>query len=886
MNFKKQLQLDGKTFTFVSLKEIEAAGLGQMSRLPFSIRILLENLARNMDGKIIEEADVRALADWQPHYAEKREIAWFPSRVVMQDFTGVPAVVDLAVLRDALADLGGDPKMVNPMVPVDLVVDHSVQVDFFGSKDAYEKNLEREYQRNGERYQLLKWARSAFKDFRIFPPGAGIVHQVNLEYLATVVATRHEGEQQFAFPDTLIGTDSHTTMINGISVLGWGVGGIEAEAVMLGQPYYMTIPEVVGVRLTGKVREGVTTTDVVLAITQRLRKENVVEKFVEYFGPGLGELPLADRATISNMSPEYGATCGFFPIDEQTLTYLRMTDRTDEAKLVEAYAKAQGIFFEGNETPDYSSVVDVNLSDIVPAVAGPSRPQDRVILPSLPKSFETSRKLIRSGPDREVTLNIGNQSHILKDGSVVIAAITSCTNTSNPAVMIAAGLLAKKAVEAGLSVPSFVKTSLAPGSRVVTEYLEQAGLLPYLERLGFNIVGYGCTTCIGNSGPLPGDIRKQVVENDLVTTAVLSGNRNFEARINADVKANYLASPPLVIAFALAGRVNLDLTSEPLAFSKGKPIYLKDLWPTNEEIQQVISNIIRPEMFREKYTGIMEGDRFWHALPVPDGNRFKWVPDSTYIRKPPFFEGMEREVKLLENIENARCLLSLGNSVTTDHISPAGAIPPDYPAGRYLQEHGVPIHEFNTYGSRRGNHEVMMRGTFANVRIKNELAAPKEGGYTRRLPEGEEAFVFDAAMDYQKNGTPLIVLAGREYGTGSSRDWAAKGTQLLGIKAVLAQSYERIHRSNLIGMGVLPLQFMEGESTETHKLSGKEQFTINGIRELKPGGTLTIKVEGDKGEYSFEAMVRLDTDVELEYFLHGGILPYVLRQMADQSSDA
>ena len=879
MDFKTQLVLDGKTITIVSLKEIEAAGLGNMARLPFSIRILLENLARNIDGKIITEADVRELANWQPHYAEKREIAWFPARVVMQDFTGVPAVVDLAVMRDTLSDLGGDPKKVNPMVPVDLVVDHSVQVDFFATKDAYEKNLKLEYQRNGERYQLLKWARSAFRDFRIFPPGAGIVHQVNLEHLATVVSTRADGNGQMAFPDTLIGTDSHTTMINGISVLGWGVGGIEAEAVMLGQPYYMTIPEVVGVRLTGRVREGVTTTDVVLAITEKLRHEKVVEKFVEYFGPGVKELGLADRATIANMAPEYGATCGFFPIDEQTCAYLRMTDRTSEARLVEAYAKAQGIFFQGPETPDYSSVVEIDLGEIASAVAGPSRPQDRVILPELAKSFEENRRNIRSGSSRGTAFNYRGDEISLKDGSVVIAAITSCTNTSNPAVMIAAGLLAKKAVEAGLSVPSYVKTSLAPGSRVVTEYLEQAGLMPYLEKLGFNVVGYGCTTCIGNSGPLPEEIRDQIVEHDLVTAAVLSGNRNFEARINPHVKANYLASPPLVIAFALAGRVNLDLTSESLAFSREQPVFLKDLWPTSEEIQQVIAETIRPEMFTEKYSGIMDGDRFWQALPVPDGDRFKWELDSTYIRKPPFFEGMGREMKPLENIENARCLLSLGDSVTTDHISPAGAIPADYPAGRYLQEHDIPVHEFNTYGSRRGNHEVMMRGTFANVRIKNKLAAPKEGGYTRLLPGSEEAFVFDASLSYQENGTSLIILAGREYGTGSSRDWAAKGTQLLGVQTVLAESYERIHRSNLVGMGVLPLQFKDGENAETLRLTGNEEFSVKGITELKPGGTVTVTAIGENDTRSFEALVRLDTDVELQYFRHGGILPYVLREM-------
>ncbi len=883
MKFKQKLKVNGESYSYISLPEMEKSGLGKMARLPFSIRVLLENLARNMGDTVITENDVGELANWQPHYAEKREIAWFPARVIMQDFTGVPGIVDLAAMRDAIVATGGDPKQVDPKVPVDLIIDHSVQVDFFGSKDAYGKNLEREYRRNGERYQFLKWARNAFRDFRIFPPGSGIVHQVNLEHLATVITSRQAKGERMAFPDTLIGTDSHTTMINGISVLGWGVGGIEAEAVMLGQAYHMTIPEVVGVRLTGKVQEGVTTTDIVLAITEKLRKENVVEKFVEYFGPGIQELTLTDRATIANMAPEYGATCGFFPIDNQTLAYLKFTGRTKEAELTEAYAKAQGLFFQGEETPDYSAIAEIDLSGIVPAVAGPSRPQDRVILPELPNSFAENRRKIRDGESKTSVFTVKNREISLTDGSVVIAAITSCTNTSNPTVMIAAGLLAKKAVEAGLHIPAHVKTSLAPGSRVVTEYLYQAGLLPYLERLGFHVVGYGCTTCIGNSGPLPEEIRKQIVKHNLVTATVLSGNRNFEARINPHVKANYLASPPLVIAFALAGRVNIDLTGEPLAFSGKKPIFLNELWPSAEEIQQIISKIIRPKMFQNKYADILEGDRFWQTLPAPVGDRFQWAPNSTYIRKPPFFEGMKLETTSPADIENARCLLFLGNSVTTDHISPAGAIPPDYPAGRYLQEQGVPVHKFNTYGSRRGNHEVMMRGTFANVRIKNKLAYPKEGGYTRLLPGEEEAFVFDAAMAYRESGTPLIVLAGEQYGTGSSRDWAAKGTGLLGIKAVLAQSFERIHRSNLVETGVLPLQFGKGESAELLGLTGKEIFSIHGIPTLKPGGTLKVTAKGENGAKTFEMIARVDTDIELQYFRHGGILLYVLRNMAKEN---
>ncbi len=876
MDTRRTFSVNNRTLHYHSLPALEEAGIGRMDRLPFSIRVLLENLLRNRDGELITDEDVKQMANWQPRYQTKQPLAWFPSRVVMQDFTGVPGVVDLAAMRDAMASLGGDPAKVNPVVPVDLIIDHSVQVDYFGTPDAYEKNLKREYERNEERYKLLKWAQRAFDNVRIFPPGAGIVHQVNLEYIASVVDERLVNGELQAFPDTLIGTDSHTTMINGIGVLGWGVGGIEAEAVMLGQPYNMTVPEVVGVRMTGSLREGVTTTDLVLTVTERLRQHKVVEKFVEFFGQGVKALTLPDRATLGNMSPEYGATCAFFPVDEQVITYLKLTNREEAARRVEAYMKEQNLFFRGDETPDYTEVVNINLDEIVPSVAGPARPQDRVSIPDLPESFRASREKIRSGDRKTVSFPYKDDTASLSDGSVVIAAITSCTNTSNPAVMVGAGLLAKKAVKKGLTVPSTVKTSLAPGSRVVTAYLEEAGLMPYLEQLGYNIVGYGCTTCIGNSGPLPGDIRDQVKEHDLVVTSVLSGNRNFEARINPDVKANYLASPPLVIAYALAGRMDIDLTSEPIGTVNGNDVFLSDIWPTSEEIQAVIRQIITPQMFADKYAGITDGDNLWQDLPVPEGSTFAWDPDSTYIRKPPF---VQRDATPDTDIENARILLLVRDSVTTDHISPAGAIPPDYPAGRYLKEHGVRPLEFNSYGSRRGNHEVMMRGTFANVRIKNQLVAPKEGGFTRKLPEGEETYIFDAAMKYQNEQRPLVVLAGREYGTGSSRDWAAKGTSLLGIQAVIAQSYERIHRSNLVGMGVLPLEFMDGDSAEKLGLNGIEQISIHGLHDLKTGGTLNVSATRPDHTASFEVRVRLDTDVELRYYRAGGILPYVLNQM-------
>ena len=878
MNPKQTFSVNGIDYQYYSLPAAERAGLGKMDRLPFSIRTLLENLLRNKDGKNITDDHIRELANWKPSYSHKKEIAWYPSRVVMQDFTGVPGIVDLAAMRDAMAERGGDPGAVNPVVPVDLIIDHSVQVDFFGSPDAYQKNLEMEYERNRERYQLLKWAQQAFDNVRIFPPGAGIVHQVNLEYIAQVIADRTIDGERLAFPDTLIGTDSHTTMINGIGVLGWGVGGIEAEAVMMGQPYFMTIPEVVGVRLTGEMPEGVTTTDLVLTVTQRLRAQKVVEKFVEFFGHGVKNLTLPDRATLANMAPEYGATCGFVPVDEQVTHYLRLTNRAADADRVEAYMKKQGMFFRGGEEPEYSQVVDIRLNDIVPSLAGPSRPQDRVQVPEMPASFKQSRTMIREGAPAAATVTRKGKSLELKDGSVVIAAITSCTNTSNPAVMIGAGLLARKAVEHGLEMNPLVKTSLAPGSRVVTAYLEASGLLPFLDQLGFNVVGYGCTTCIGNSGPLPDDIREAVIENDLVVSSVLSGNRNFEARINPHVKANYLASPPLVIAYALAGRMDIDLTSEPIGHHQGSPIYLKDIWPSNREIQAVMESVITPEMFAEKYAGITDGDNLWQELPVPEGKTFAWDPDSTYIRKPPFCE-IPDEIPSI--VRNARVLLALGDSVTTDHISPAGAIPADYPAGQYLQQHGVPVHQFNTYGSRRGNHEVMMRGTFANVRIKNRLVEPREGGLTRKFPEGLETYVFDAAMDYQSDDVPLIVLGGSEYGTGSSRDWAAKGTMLLGVKAVIAKSFERIHRSNLVGMGVLPMEFMPGEDMDSLTLDGTEHFTLTGLDQLTPGCSLQVTAQGKTSMVNFEVRVRLDTEVEIQYFSTGGILPFVLTDLGN-----
>lgn len=886
---KGTIEVDGKRHTIFRLKKLEAEGIANISRLPFSIRVLVENLLRNMDGSTINEADVMEIANWKRKYDELKEIAYYPSRVILQDFTGVPCIVDLAAMRDAMAELGGDPMKINPLVPVDLIIDHSVQVDHYGTSDSIIKNMDIEFQRNTERYTLLKWAQKSFKNMRVFPPGSGIIHQVNLEHISKAVMTEEKDGELTAFPDTVIGTDSHTTMINGLGVLGWGVGGIEAEAVMLGQPYYMTIPEVVGVRLSGAMSEGTTATDLSLTITEFLRKHKMVGKFVEFFGKGVKSMSLADRAMLANMAPEYGATTGFFPVDEETIAYLRLTGRGDAASLVEAYSKEQGLFYYGSEEPEYSEVLEFDISKVVPSVAGPSRPQDRLPLNALKKSFagfissSRSDNLNSKTAKKEAVINIDSHEIKLSDGAVAIAAITSCTSTSNPSVMVGAGLLAKKAVEMGLTVSPHVKTSLAPGSGVVEEYLQKAGLLFYLEALGFYTVGFGCTTCIGNSGALHPEIERAVKEQGLILTSVLSGNRNFEARIHQSVKANYLASPALVVAFAIAGSVDIDLTKEPLGMDKDKkPVYLRDIWPAKDEINDTMNSLLTASMFTQKYASALDGDKRWQSLPSPSGSAFKWDEDSTYIKKPPFFIGFSPKLEMQEDIKNARALLVLGDSVTTDHISPAGSIPKEYPAGRYLSEHGVTPKDFNTYGSRRGNHEVMMRGTFANVRIKNKLAS-KEGGYTLKLPEQEERFIFDASMSYMGEGVPLIVLTGNEYGTGSSRDWAAKGTHLFGIKAVIAASYERIHRSNLVGMGVLPLTFRQGAGWQELGLTGKETFSINGIADITPGKVLNVEaVKEDGSIVNFEVTARLDTGVEVEYFKHGGILPFVLRKLAMQ----
>ncbi len=909
--FKKYITVNGNVYGYYSLVEIHQKNIGDIQRLPFSIRILVENLLRNLDGKVVTQEHLKNIANWRKKYDTPVEIPHHPARVIMQDFTGVPGVVDLAAMRDAAKDLGIDPKKVNPLVPVDLVIDHSIQIDFFGTEDALKKNLELEYKRNKERYQLLKWAQNAFDTLRIFPPGSGIIHQVNLEYIAQVVMTKEENGEVIAFPDSLVGTDSHTTMINGLGVMGWGVGGIEAEAVMLGQPYYMKIPEVIGVKLTGELPEGATTTDLVLTITQRLREYGVVEKFVEFFGEGVKRLSLPDRATIANMAPEYGATMGFFPVDEETINFLKLTNREEAASLAERYTKENMLFYTGDENPEYTDVIEIDMSKVEPSLAGPSRPQDRVTLKDMKKTFidllncnynrdidikEITAFEDEAGADMEVgecrihkgkkvaKVEIDGEEVVIGDGSVVIASITSCTNTSNPSVLIGAGLLAKKAVEKGLSVKPYVKTSLAPGSRVVEGYLKKAGLLPYLEALRFHIVGFGCMTCIGNSGPLHPNIEKAIKENDLIVSAVLSGNRNFEARIHPDVKANWLASPMLVVAYAIAGRTDIDLTTEPIGKDpNGNPVYLKDIWPSQEEINRIMKQVLTPEVFKEKYRDVLKGDEYWQALEAPTGETFEWDPDSTYIRKPPYFENFTLEVNPPSDIKGARVLELLGDSVTTDHISPAGKIPPEYPAGKYLIEHGVPVEEFNSYGARRGNHEVMVRGTFANVRIKNKLVAPKEGGYTLKFPEKEEMFVYDAAVRYAQEGTPLIVLGGKEYGTGSSRDWAAKGTKLLGVQAVIVKSFERIHRSNLVGMGVLPLQFKEGEGWEELGLDGSEVYELIGVEDMKPGKEITIRAIKENGDtVEFKAVSRLDTVVDVEYFKHGGILPMVLRKIAGE----
>ncbi|MDP9397620.1 MAG: aconitate hydratase [Actinomycetota bacterium] len=947
---KGQLRVGDDSYEIFRLRAVEGA-----ERLPFGLKVLLENLLRTEDGANITADDVRALAQWDPQAEPSREIQYTPARVLMQDFTGVPAIVDLAAMREAMRDLQGDPNRINPLAPAELVIDHSVIADLFGTPDAFTRNVDIEYERNGERYQFLRWGQTAFDDFRVVPPGTGIVHQVNIEHLARVVFTRNVDGAAQAYPDTLVGTDSHTTMVNGLGVLGWGVGGIEAEAAMLGQPVSMLIPRVVGFKLFGELPEGSTATDLVLTITEVLRRHGVVGKFVEFYGPGVGNVPLANRATIGNMSPEYGSTCAIFPIDEETLRYLRFTGRPEvQIALVEAYTKEQGLWHDPQAEPAYSETLELDLSTIVPSLAGPKRPQDRVALadakaqfrvaltdyveadatggddrkPGVPQntrpfgvqgavdeasaeSFPTSDapaidatasqeeleadqpadydlSAADNRPRKPTPVRAADGSEYEVDhGAVVIAAITSCTNTSNPSVMLGAALLAKKAVERGLASKPWVKTTLAPGSKVVMDYYDRAGLTPYLEKLGFHLVGYGCTTCIGNSGPLPEEVSAAVNDADLAVVSVLSGNRNFEGRINPDVKMNYLASPPLVVAYAIAGSMDVDITRDPLGTDPdGKPVYLSDIWPSSFEVQEVVDSAVAAEMFTRDYADVFAGDERWQHLPTPTGATFAWDPESTYVRKPPYFEGMTADPAPVTDLEGARVLAKLGDSVTTDHISPAGSIKADSPAGRYLQEHGVPREEFNSYGSRRGNHEVMIRGTFANIRLRNQLVPGVQGGVTRNwLAGGEQTTIYDASTAYQQAGVPLVVLAGKEYGSGSSRDWAAKGTALLGIRAVIAESYERIHRSNLIGMGVLPLQFLEGESAESLGLTGEETFSVTGVTELNSGSTpREVNVRADDKE--FRARLRIDTPGEADYYRHGGIMQYVLRSLRDSGGAA
>jgi len=912
-NARKQIEVDGRAYTYFSLPDAEKNGLDGISRLPFSLKVLLENLLRHEDGRSVTADDIRAVAEWLKERRSTREIAYRPARVLMQDFTGVPAVVDLAAMRDATTQLGGDPKVINPLVPVDLVIDHSVMVDYFGTPDSFKKNVDMEYQRNGERYTFLRWGQEAFQNFRVVPPGTGICHQVNLEYLAQTVWTRDEDGETYAFPDTLVGTDSHTTMVNGLSVLGWGVGGIEAEAAMLGQPISMLIPEVIGFGFTGRLPEGTTATDLVLTVTEMLRKKGVVGKFVEFFGEGLSGLSLEDQATIANMAPEYGATCGFFPIDNDTLKYLRATGRDPhQVKLVEEYAKAQGMFrFDDTPDPEFTDTLSLDLSTVVPSLAGPKRPQDRVPLTGAAEAFEGALTELRGGKkgSNEVPESRGESRYVdegaegvmdipsypvegmdfeIRDGDVVIAAITSCTNTSNPSVLIAAGLVAKKAHEKGLKVQPWVKTSLAPGSQVVTDYLSKSGLQEDLDALGFDLVGYGCTTCIGNSGPLPEPISEAIAQNNLVACSVLSGNRNFEGRVNPDVRANYLASPPLVVAYALAGTMRKNITEEPLGEdAEGNPVYLKDVWPTTKEVADIVRQVISEEMFRERYGDVFKGDEHWREIEVSGGMTYSWPPSSTYVQNPPFFEGMDKAPKPVEDVEDARILGLFLDSITTDHISPAGAIKRDSPAGDYLVEHQVRPIDFNSYGSRRGNHEVMMRGTFANIRIKNQMLEGIEGGMTRHYPSGEELPIYTAAMRYEEEGVPLVVFAGKEYGTGSSRDWAAKGTRLLGVRAVIAESFERIHRSNLIGMGVLPLVFKDGQSWNKLGITGEEKVSIAGLKDIRPQSEVTAKIEFTDGRVEeVPLLVRIDTEDELDYYRHGGILHYVLRNLVNEKAAA
>ena len=877
-----------KTSLSVNSREYEIYALDAVEgyrRLPYSLKVLLENLLRTEDGENITAAHVQALANWDPQAEPSEEIQFTPARVIMQDFTGVPCIVDLATMREAMSDLGGDPSKINPLAPAEMVIDHSVMIDVAGRVDALQLNMDLEFERNRERYQFLRWGQGAFDDFKVVPPGTGIVHQVNIEYLARTVMTREVNGVLRAYPDSCVGTDSHTTMVNGLGVLGWGVGGIEAEAAMLGQPVSMLIPRVVGFKLTGEIPPAATATDVVLTITEMLRKHGVVGKFVEFYGEGVSQVPLANRATIGNMSPEFGSTAAIFPIDDVTLDYLRLTGRDDDqVALVEAYAKRQGLWHDPKREAEYSEYLELDLATVVPSIAGPKRPQDRIVLTEAKESFAKSLPAYAENTSNPTAVK--GTDYTIDHGIVSIASITSCTNTSNPSVMMAAGLLAKNAAERGLDVKPWVKTSMAPGSKVVTDYYEKAGLWPFLEKLGFHLVGYGCTTCIGNSGPLAPEISEAIAEGDLAVTAVLSGNRNFEGRINPDVKMNYLASPPLVIAYALAGTMNFDFDSDPLGHdAEGNAVFLRDIWPTPAEVEHTIAENITQEMFENDYSDVFAGDERWRGLDTPDGDTFSWSEDSTYVRKPPYFEGMSMELEAIRDIEDARVLVKVGDSTTTDHISPAGAIKADSPAGRYLREHGVDRKDFNSYGSRRGNHEVMIRGTFANIRLKNLLLDGVEGGYTRNFLTGEQSFIYDAAQDYAEAGIPLVVLAGKEYGTGSSRDWAAKGTKLLGVRAVIAESYERIHRSNLIGMGVLPLQYPAGESAESLGLTGEETFSISGVSALNEGVTpKTVSVRATReGEepIEFEALVRIDTPGEADYFRAGGILQYVLRSLAE-----
>ncbi len=877
-NAKSTIEAAGKTYEIFDITKLDGA-----ASLPFSLKVLLENLLRTEDGANITAEQIKALASWDPSAEPDTEIQFTPARVIMQDFTGVPCIVDLATMREAIADLGGDPSKVNPLAPAELVIDHSVIADVFGTKDSFEQNTDIEYERNRERYRFLRWGQTAFDEFKVVPPGTGIVHQVNIEYLARVVMTRTVGGVLRAYPDTVVGTDSHTTMVNGLGVLGWGVGGIEAEAALLGQPVSMLIPRVVGFKLNGQMPVGTTATDLVLTITEMLRKHGVVGKFVEFYGPGVSALPMANRATIGNMSPEYGSTCAIFPIDEETLRYLELTGRTaSELELVEKYAKVNGMWHDPSHTPRFSESLELDLSTVVPSIAGPKRPQDRISLSSAKSAYEkiSPSYFSEKTASTAIPAAVNGNATTVKNGDVVIASITSCTNTSNPSVMIGAALLAKKAVELGLRSKPWVKTTLAPGSKVVTDYYNRAGLTTYMEQLGFNLVGYGCVTCIGNSGPLPVEISKAINENDLAVSAVLSGNRNFEGRISPDVKMNYLASPPLVVAYALAGTMDHDFENDALGTSSdGKPVYLKDIWPSAQEIQSVVDSAISSEMFTKDYASVFEGDHRWKSLDTPTGKTFEWDSNSTYVRKPPYFEGMPRNPQPVTDIHGARVMAILGDSVTTDHISPAGNIKADSPAGKYLAEHGIARSDFNSYGSRRGNHEVMIRGTFANIRLKNLLLDGVEGGFTRNfLNGGAQETIYDASMAYQAAGVPLVILAGKEYGSGSSRDWAAKGTALLGVRAVIAESFERIHRSNLIGMGVLPLQFEAGSSAASLGLKGDEVFEITGIEELNKGATpkhVTVKA----GEKTFRALVRIDTPGEADYYRHGGIMQYVLRSL-------